>query len=182
LAIPAIIIFAGIFAQGKKAFSSQKVGGLCVLAFALIISINSFPQVLNLIFTHSSVNPESIYYKVRDTILENTEPDDEILVLGEGEGATAYYRTNRLSASKYVYYANGNFNEDSKIRFAGEILDETMQSVPKLIMMTPGKQRVFEAHLSADQLKAWQDFMSENYEKLTLSYDYNAYKLIGANK
>lgn len=108
-------------------------------------------------------------------IAENTAPTDRIQVFGDAPGATIYYRTNRLAASNFFYYANGLFSDSSKTYFADEIVADLVESPPKIIMFeTKEKYDDFIAHLT--DVQVWENLIENEYSEEEEKFYYRIYK------
>lgn len=101
--------------------------------------------------------------------------EERIQVFGEASGATIYYRTNRLAASNFFYYANGMFSDSSKTYFADEIVADLVEAPPKIIMFeTKGKYDDFIAHLT--DIQVWENLIENKYSEEEDKFYYKVYK------
>lgn len=179
--IPAMLVFGSIFKilndyclekyRQKKFVSKAISSGVALLL--CIEALNTF--TLSLTQNVGDLASRNIQLMV-NYILENTDVDDTIQTIGGQSAVTAYYRTNRLSASSYSYYANGLFSEKSKYEFANTIAEDLYTNKPKLIISDyEPKFQDFQNHIS-NSVK-WTEMIENDYEKIENDFGCIIYKL-----
>ena len=157
----------------KDFWAKAGLKGVSLLVFA-VFCVNYYLPAITALYTLSH---EKSYNYVADEkyISENSEPTDLVQIIGGTVGVTANYRTNRLSASNYFYYANGRFSDESKVIFADEISNDVIEAKPKLIMFeTQEKMDDFLAHLTDRQ--KWDDLIESEYTVQENDFYHMVYK------
>ncbi len=149
-----------------------------IAALAFSLSIDSVVQLRTLIFKNqqdgTDLYLQSPQMQMKNFITENSDSDDTILVLGDVVAATSYYKSKRLSASNYFYYANGRFDDAAKRTFANEIFKDTTENHPKIILFeTKAKWEDFIAHL--DDAALYNNFIESNYTAIETTIAHKAY-------
>ena len=142
------------------------------------ISLQSVPQLTSMVFNNlrdSSIGSKQ-YTLIGKYIEENSSPDDTVQLFGLGEAVTANYRTKRLAASTYNYYANGLFSEKAKDKFANAICSDVIQRKPRLIIIQlQSKYDDFLKHLNSDNSRQWQNMITKEYTFETTSFQCTVY-------
>lgn len=146
-------------------------------AWILVVLISASGLFSMIKYYIGSKNPDYMSYarSVAKFIEDNTDETDLIEVIGDGSAVTSYYGAKRMAASNYLYYANGRFSDDAKIRFATKIYDDVTRTEPKLIMFedVTGKLQDFKDH--CNHSKEWDEFISENYTLVENPFEYTIY-------
>lgn len=157
----------------KDFWSKSGLKGVSLLIF-IVFCVNCYYSVMyNL--NGGEIEKTHIYAEDEKYISENSEPTDLVQIIGGTVGVTANYRTNRLSASNYFYYANGRFSDESKVIFADEISNDVIEAKPKLIMFeTQEKMDDFLAHLTDRQ--KWDDLIESEYTVQENDFYHMVYK------
>ncbi|MCL2106499.1 MAG: hypothetical protein FWH26_05520 [Oscillospiraceae bacterium] len=92
----------------------------------------------------------------------NTEPNDCIQVFGGLGGSSLHYRSQRLSASKHLYFwGDGNFTAEKAKENANIIAADCYANPPKLILFGEGQMERFFALLEDEP--AFGRFLREEY-------------------
>lgn len=164
--IPNLIIPAIWLINNAKKICDKKYWQKWVLPLsALVLSVVFLTTVYTFIIECrggiAKTSAEN-YIKTEEYIMDNSEETDRILVIGKENSVTSYYRTNRLAASNFFYYANGRFSDESKTYFADEISKDVIEVKPKLIMFeTEEKMNDFLGHLTNRQ--EWDSLLDSEY-------------------
>lgn len=176
LIIPAIWLFEKAEQIIDKRYWKKWVFPLVTVVIAVVFfSTVYMPIINNMGREYNKIHEKTTYLATEKYIINNSDETDRIIVLGEQNAATIYYRANRLSASNFFYYANGRFSDESKVWFADEISSDTIEAKPKLIMFeTKEKMDDFLAHLTDRQ--KWEDFIENEYTVEEENFFYKVYK------
>ncbi len=174
LIIPAIWLFNNVEKICDKRYWRKYVLPLSALVLTIVFSTNIYTLIISCMGGLTKTSVEG-YVIAEEYIMNNSEETDKIMVIGEENGATSYYRTNRLSASNFFYYANGRFSDESKTYFADEISKDVIEAKPKLIMFE-NRQKTddFLAHLTNKQ--EWEDLVKSEYSVEENDFFYRIYK------
>ncbi len=181
MVIPSAFVFHWIANLLPKEDARNVNGTVTAFLVALLLCYSMLPAIPGKVLNNAG-NPDNPSYGfnlIKNYVLEHTAPEDTIQIIGGGaEGATTYYRTKKLPASKHIHYAAGNFTPEAKTRFADEITQGMMESYPRLIMFSvQGKDMYndFVAHVS--DKAAFNEFLSEYYTYQQTDLEYDVYLL-----
>lgn len=162
-----------------KQFPQSNYASAVCAVIALTLCISCIPKFHTTMFnnlrdgTKDYLNTNRA--KVSHYLIENSEPTDTVLVLGDASAATSYYKAKRFAASNYFYYANGRFSNEAKNKFADEIQKDVVQQKPKLIMFSDqNKFDDFSKHLSNSE--SWHDMLNNEYSMQENDFNYIIYK------
>ena len=148
---------------------------LAVAALILLLITPSFPVVMKNLMapwrTNDSANAS--YNRISTFVEENTAPDDTIQAFGSL--MSVYYKSHRLAASRYFYYANGSYNDEAKSIFANQIGKDVLKEQPKLILIdNMAKYEEFQRYL--DKPQEWAVMIESEYELVENDMNYTIYK------
>ena len=156
----------------KRYWAKKALPGIAFLLLFVFFANLYFPVMDSI----SEIDPEKQIRYAGDEkyISENTDPGDRVQIIGGTVGVTANYRTNRLSASNFFYYANGRFSAESETYFADEISDDVYEMKPKLIMFeTEERMNVFLTRLTDRQ--KWEDMIESEYTLQNVDFYHKVY-------
>ena len=136
---------------------------VCVTALIVFfISLNSITTLSDIVLNNLPSDTKTNYSRLNEYIVNNSDAGETIQTFGGHTAVTAYYRSQRLAASKYSYYANGLFSDESKYIFANKIANDVYESKPRLIIADyASKYNDFIAHL--DYAEKWEQMIDEEY-------------------
>lgn len=150
----------------KKLVSDKTLATAITCALVCFISLHSVPQLSHMVINNlrNDKTPLEQYNLIASYIEKNALPEDTVQLFGGGPAATANYRTGRLSASRYNYYANGQFSDEAKTEFANGIAADILVEPPRLIIVQSlEKYNDFLAHI--DDSSAYLELIETEYEQ-----------------
>lgn len=166
LLIPSAWIFDMVRTLMKKLVSDKTLATAITCALVCFISLHSVPQLSHMVINNlrNDKTPLEQYNLIASYIEKNALPEDTVQLFGGGPAATANYRTGRLSASRYNYYANGRFSDEAKTEFANGIAADIQVEPPRLIIVQSlEKYNDFLAHI--DDSSAYLELIETEYEQ-----------------
>lgn len=162
--LPASWLFDLVFKYLRSHVNDKMVSLAITYVFAILISIHSFPQLSHMVIDNiRNADKETAQYTlIGNYIKENTTPEETVQIFGGAPAVTSYYRAQRLSASKYCYYANGWFSEEAKDDFANKIFEEVLMAKPRVILVqSVEKYQDFLSHI--DDYTTWLTMINNEY-------------------
>lgn len=171
-------IYSFLCSVNVKSFAAIAV----IAAFSFILSVDSIStlryNIIGNLRDGTELHLQSQAMKVSDFVKANSSPDDTVLLIGDATTVTSYYRAKRIAASNYFYYANGLFNDNAKNEFANEILKDTKENLPAIILFSNKlKLEDFLRHL--DNPEDFTALLENNYVVNKNDFSYISYMRVG---
>lgn len=164
--IPYVWLLNYIYRYFERTINLRWVSFILVFSLCFFIGINAISglplQIINQFQTEST--PRENYTLIANYITNHSTKEDTIQTFGEEAAVTAYYHAQRLSASKYSYYANGRFSDAAKSRFIEVIVKDCHAKLPKVILFQKnGIHQDFLSRLTDEQKQTWTDMLTQHY-------------------
>lgn len=181
--IPIIFLAVAILMYSisfNKKSTILKIIAVIVIIMATLVGANNYYILHKQIVKRKNPLPNNnIIYQIRNYIIENSEIDDTVQMIGGGtEAVTANYKTRRLAPTKYSYLPLWkSIKIDTMRNTVNEVVDKLFIKKPKIIFICDAHLELFETLLNNKD--SWQEFLNENYEKQdnTIEY-YTIYKKV----
>ncbi|MGL5042619.1 MAG: hypothetical protein ACRC6X_05935 [Culicoidibacterales bacterium] len=165
--LPCVHVFGQLHSYIENSSKKKVFANLSLVFIAILLSYTAF-SVLSWNALNNVGQKSYETSQLDNYIRENTEASDYVQFFQGPAYITANYRNQRLSPSKYSYYAAGIFTEESKTTFATQIAEDNVKNNPRLIVFnSEATKKDFESHIT--NKAKWQQFLDRNYEKVSLN-------------
>ena len=165
LVVPLAWCLNGLKNLLKKMSGNEWKSIFLVGALVFFVSYESFVFTTNFILTNirEAGGPFNSLHNLTNYVVDVTEENDKIQVIGFDSAPAIYYHTNRLAASRYFYTDIEAFTDDFSNKINKEVAAAIIEEEPKLLLFPKEREyTAFLASLPADD--QFDEYVAEYYE------------------